>query len=514
MFRTSIRAVNLVYLISMLLVVSLGSFIQTKDFGWGLIATEVFLIFLPAFFYWRSRKPEEKVELGFKHISLSMALLCLLTGISLWLFGSLIDAILVNITGYGITTGSGVDTISPFQAILIFIGFALAAPFCEEILFRGVIQAEYLRRYHPLIAVTLPALLFAFFHLRLQGLAALLPISFALSYVFWRTGSLYATMLIHFGNNLMASLLILAASFSVSVPVQLVSIPAAAIGLVLAIVCLLLIRRISHPRQVETLTPAGRSLRAFAPLLMAAVIYLVVAGFEAASYFNRELQMTTPPWAEPVVLQYEIQHKGNVPVGEAICRIEPIQDGAVMHCDKNNEAFEYSTGNSIYSSQDVVSQVDVTWGEDMLPLQISSEYQFDNGKENWSVEPYEDQMRITVNSFNTLGETLVFPQNALVEEESPWRLSGMKFQSGIYTIQLLSPLTWREEQKNTGPVMSESKIVVSGPEDIQTPAGEFSAWRVMLLNGETGWYAVETPHHLIRYEGRMFNYVLTEYHSD
>ncbi len=510
MEKQSIRPVNLVYLISMLLVVNLGSFMQTQDFGWGLIATEILLILLPALIYWRSRKPAEKVELGFKRISIPLALICIVTGIGLWLFDSLIDAILIGMTGYNIPAGSGTDTISPLQAIIVFIGFALAAPLCEEILFRGVIQSEYMRRFRTITAIAIPALLFAFFHLRLQGLPALLPVAFAISYVFWRTGSLFATILIHFGNNLMAGLLILAKGFSITLPVQLPSIPAAAIGLVLVIVCLFLIRHISRPTQMDLPVPGKQGLKAFWPLLIAGIIYLGIAGYEATSYFNRELQITSVPWKEPLTLRYEIQHKGDEPVGEAICRIEPAADRVTLHCDKSNKAFELSTGSSFYSSTDTTSQVDVIWDGTMMLQQISVENQYNPGDSFWSVEPFENQLQISVQSFNAESESLLFDKNALVEEEWPWRLSGMPFQSGIYRIELVAPLNWREELKSSGPVLSESMMVVSGPEVIQSPAGEFNAWRVTLTNGQTCWYGVDAPHHLIRYEGQMYNYLLTE----
>lgn len=43
----SILSANWLYLVSMLLILSVGSLLQNASFGWGLLATELLLILLP-----------------------------------------------------------------------------------------------------------------------------------------------------------------------------------------------------------------------------------------------------------------------------------------------------------------------------------------------------------------------------------------------------------------------------------------------------------------------------------
>ena len=52
----SILKANRLYLLTMLLIIIIGSFIQFYSLGWGLIGTEILLIFLPAYIYLKRNK--------------------------------------------------------------------------------------------------------------------------------------------------------------------------------------------------------------------------------------------------------------------------------------------------------------------------------------------------------------------------------------------------------------------------------------------------------------------------
>ena len=53
----SLKNANLLLFITMLLVITLGSLIQTLNLSLGLIATELLLILLPAVLWLRARQP-------------------------------------------------------------------------------------------------------------------------------------------------------------------------------------------------------------------------------------------------------------------------------------------------------------------------------------------------------------------------------------------------------------------------------------------------------------------------
>lgn len=83
---------------------------------------------------------------------------------------------------------------------LAFALGVLVMPFCEELLFRGFLQASFERTTRPLVAVVITSMLFAALH----GLAASVPIfalSLVLGGVLLRTRSLYAAWAVHALHN-------------------------------------------------------------------------------------------------------------------------------------------------------------------------------------------------------------------------------------------------------------------------------------------------------------------------
>lgn len=87
----------------------------------------------------------------------------------------------------------------PFWAT--FISVSVFAPFFEEWLCRGMILRGLLQKYNPVTAICVSALCFALIHGNIwQGLVAFIS-GCVFGYVYYRTGSLKLTMLMHFVNN-------------------------------------------------------------------------------------------------------------------------------------------------------------------------------------------------------------------------------------------------------------------------------------------------------------------------
>lgn len=88
--------------------------------------------------------------------------------------------------------------------ILNFIAVSVFAPFFEEWLCRGVVLRGLLTKMRPGWAIIVSALFFAVLHMNpWQALPAFL-LGLLFGYVYYRTGSLKLTMLMHFTNNTMA----------------------------------------------------------------------------------------------------------------------------------------------------------------------------------------------------------------------------------------------------------------------------------------------------------------------
>lgn len=94
---------------------------------------------------------------------------------------------------------TNVDTIGGLLLNLLFI--ALIPAVGEEMTFRGVIQQSLTRRMNPHIAIILSAAIFSFFHFQFFGFFPRLFLGILLGYMFYITGSLWTSILMHFVNN-------------------------------------------------------------------------------------------------------------------------------------------------------------------------------------------------------------------------------------------------------------------------------------------------------------------------
>jgi sodium transport system permease protein len=83
------------------------------------------------------------------------------------------------------------------HAILTVLLTGLLAGVCEEMLFRGPIQASMMRRLPAGAAIIFTAILFAAIHLDVHGLPIRTAIGALLGYIVWSTGSIWPAMLAH-----------------------------------------------------------------------------------------------------------------------------------------------------------------------------------------------------------------------------------------------------------------------------------------------------------------------------
>ena len=94
---------------------------------------------------------------------------------------------------------TNVDTIGGLLLNLLVI--ALIPAVGEEMTFRGVIQQSLTRRMNPHVAIILSAAIFSFFHFQFYGFLPRLFLGILLGYMFYITGSLWTSILMHFVNN-------------------------------------------------------------------------------------------------------------------------------------------------------------------------------------------------------------------------------------------------------------------------------------------------------------------------
>ncbi len=91
--------------------------------------------------------------------------------------------------------GSG---LALWQSLLII---AASPAILEELLYRGYLQGRLMTRLSPAAAIGLSSVIFTAMHGSLYLTVALLPSALWIGFLAWVSGSIWASMLIHFGSN-------------------------------------------------------------------------------------------------------------------------------------------------------------------------------------------------------------------------------------------------------------------------------------------------------------------------
>lgn len=93
-----------------------------------------------------------------------------------------------------------------FAVILTFQALAFITPISEELFFRGFIFRGLIPRLGPLGAMLVSAAVFSGFHLSVGVLIPIFITGFLFAWLYWRTGSLWASIGAHAGQNTLALL--------------------------------------------------------------------------------------------------------------------------------------------------------------------------------------------------------------------------------------------------------------------------------------------------------------------
>lgn len=99
-----------------------------------------------------------------------------------------------------------IEQIMRMETGLLFnlLVLAVTPAICEEVLFRGYVQRQAERGMGFLGGILFSGILFGLYHLRLTQLLPLTLLGLYLAWLAWRTGSLWAPIVVHFGNNALA----------------------------------------------------------------------------------------------------------------------------------------------------------------------------------------------------------------------------------------------------------------------------------------------------------------------
>ncbi len=92
------------------------------------------------------------------------------------------------------------------RGIYMLMALLIVAPLFEELLCRGVILEAIRRKYNGWIACLASSLIFGFMHLQPQAVLNAFTIGLLLGYLYIRTNSIFAPMILHLFNNVIAYL--------------------------------------------------------------------------------------------------------------------------------------------------------------------------------------------------------------------------------------------------------------------------------------------------------------------
>ena len=90
---------------------------------------------------------------------------------------------------------------TPLEGVFVWIVVAFTPAICEEILFRGVAQHAFERRFRVRWAAVLTGSIFALYHMNPVSFVPLAVLGVFFSIVVWRTDSIFISMAAHLANN-------------------------------------------------------------------------------------------------------------------------------------------------------------------------------------------------------------------------------------------------------------------------------------------------------------------------
>jgi membrane protease YdiL (CAAX protease family) len=518
-----ISRVNLLYLLSMLLVITLGSFMQLQSFSWGLLGTEVFCILVPAVLVMRREKKPVQEILRIYWPGVKTAIFCFLLGIAVWCFDAVLDQVSAMIFGYTPASSPGMFPANGGEALILFLALAVAAPICEEILFRGMIQRIY-ERSGVRLGIVFTAALFVFFHLRLQGFFSLIPVALLLGFMVWKTGSLISGMLIHFGNNFVAALVLIQVSLHPENPLPLPSLPAAAAGMIFIALGLFVFTKYRRneifPQIIQD--PVGPKLRTFVirfwPVAASLVIFAVMAGFEVVYGLFPErqangqtLRLGTLSIDQPVNMIYAIQNKAGQKVGEMTCTLQNEKDTVALACIKDVKAFKIQLGSSQWQSGNVHEVRTYVWDRSTMNIvTYVTTMEGDGYSTETSVKAGNDVLNLEGKYTHSEPVATTFSKDSLLPDEWAWRLMAASFRTGEVRLAKYGyPSKYDPRTNTSSPFQDQIFVKVKNSLPVHVPAGNFVTWQIQVGDDFNAWYDANDIHLLVKLDDDYLVYELT-----
>lgn len=198
----NVLTVNTLTLVLSICFLTIGYFIQSKDFFKGTFINEIFIILIPALLI--SGTGNLKEVLRIKKISFKEIIRTILIVILVYPIILLLNGIFLTILSNFIELNNfSMDILLTEKGIIRYLIFLCVVPaICEEIFFRGALINSY-EVYGSRFAIVMSSLVFALFHFDIQNFIAPFLLGILFGNILELTGSLFSVILGHFVNNLL-----------------------------------------------------------------------------------------------------------------------------------------------------------------------------------------------------------------------------------------------------------------------------------------------------------------------
>lgn len=466
----------------------------------------------------------------------------------LWITGVLLNIFTTVILGYTTPVTPSQFPTTVAEALVLMMATMVVAPLCEELMFRGYVQRAYERRSIT-IGVLVGGLIFALYHLRFQGLAAITPVALALAVIAWRTRSIVPTIALHAAYNAIATVILVATSFLPMQATGALTGMLVCLGLLLtpmSYAALFLLWRDTHPEP----HPAQRQPRPWlrwawiVPLVGLAAVYgyaavteVLIARFPEV-IAGGSLDLDAPPaiWSEPAHWRYAIQNQLGDEIGDAVCRRTQQSEGYLLECKADHEGYDLTQRLPFL---DTWVEFDPGWWPSGVPApqtllqaepaswQLTAHWLGDDlGLQSYAASFESEQAKMLALTYTsgTAGDPTVSIQRpddtttvslpgaeVLMPYEWAWRLSALPLELATGGNTPVIALDAPDQDR-----VRSSFVNVVGGEPVWTPAGTFVTWKVTVTwqNSEgqeqtqTAWYDAAAPHTLVRLDDGAVIYAL------
>lgn len=511
----SVRGVNLVLLISMVLYVSLGLVLQNLSLIWGTIGTEVLVILLPALIYLLIARLPLRATLQWRWPGWQTVFLTLILGVGMWIIAIWWATLASKVIGYDLPVPPEFYPRTPGAIILLMSALAIFAPVCEEVLFRGIIQRGY-ERNGAIRAIVFGGMVFAGFHLSVLRLIALLPMAFMLGFVAWRCRSLVVSIVLHAVYNGLSGGVSIFSGLRPDIPLErsLLTPLTLAAGVILVVASLVGLLRTFGVRPAPLAHDQRRWLGRNWPLLPVLLVMVIVMAAEVLvssqpkTLALSRLSLSADP--APGSFRYDLFSMTDERVGEAQVVMRLQNQDWQLDVQVQRDAFEAQQASSYFKQDALVSSALYSYTPDGLKLIYASANLTETLRQRaFTLQSSGNDLMLQVSDTTTPTQQVLLPSDSLFYGEWPWRLTALGFSSlAGWQVDLGGPSRPGENSPELGPGADAQVLIVFGAEPLAVPAGNFIAWRVT-LGQQTAWYDVEAPHILLRYDDGIVSYRLS-----